>query len=113
MRLESKRYLYDVLQAAKKLQQFSSGKAFTDCTADALLRSAIERQLEIVGEALRRLSKEDPATAARVREHERIIAFRNILIHGYAEVDDHLVWDILQTKLPALLREVDALLREE
>lgn len=110
MRLETKKYLYDVLQAAKSLEQFSSGKSFIDYQADALLRSAIERQFEIVGEALRRLSKEDPASAARVHEHQRIIAFRNILIHGYAEVDDRLVWDILQTKLPTLLREVQALL---
>ena len=64
------------------------------------------------GEALRRLSKEDPTTAARVGEHERITAFRNILIHGYAEVDDRIVRDILQTKLPTLLHEVEALLKE-
>ena len=75
-----------------------------------MLRSAVERQFEIIGEALRRLSKEDTASAARVSEHQRIIAFRNILIHSYAEVDDLVVWDILQTKLPSLRREVEALL---
>ena len=110
MRLETKKYLYDVLQAAKSIERFSSGKSFINYQADALLRSAIERQFEIIGEALRRLSKEDPMSAALVHEHQRIIAFRNILIHGYAEVDDRLVWDILQTKLPRLLREVEALL---
>lgn len=45
-------------------------------------------------------------------EHRRIIAFRNILIHGYAEVDDRLVWDVVMTKLPILRREIESLLQE-
>jgi uncharacterized protein with HEPN domain len=58
------------------------------------------------------LSNEDAATAARISEYERIIAFRNILIHGYAEIDNRIVWDVLQTKLPKLLKEVEALLED-
>jgi uncharacterized protein with HEPN domain len=110
MRLESKKYLFDILQAARNLQRFSEDKTFSQYEADALLRSAIERQFEIIGEALRRLAKEDSVTAAKVAEHERIISFRNILIHGYAEIDDRIVWDILQSKLPTLLRDVESLL---
>ncbi len=112
MRLESKKYLYDVLQAGKNLRKFTEGKAFSDYKADAQLRSATERQFEIIGEALRRLSNEDSTVAARIREYGRIIAFRNILIHGYAEVDDRIVWDVLQTKLPTLMEDVEALLQE-
>ena len=70
----------------------------------------MERQFEIVGEALAQLAKLDPGLAARIAEHRRIIAFRNILIHGYTEVDDRLVWDIVEVKLPILRREIDALL---
>lgn len=110
MRLESKKYLFDILQAAKNLQRFSEGKSFPDYEANALLRSGVERQFEIIGEALRRLAKEDAATASRIAEYERIIFFRNILIHGYAEIDDRIVWDILQSKLLALLRDVESLL---
>ncbi len=73
---------------------------------------AIERNFEIIGEALGRLSQNDPGTASRVSEHERIIAFRNVLIHGYDLVDDELVWDTVKNKLPALLAEVEALLDE-
>lgn len=47
---------------------------------------------------------------ARVSEHQRIIAFRNILIHAYAEVDDRIVWDVIETKLPTLLQQVTHLL---
>jgi uncharacterized protein with HEPN domain len=48
----------------------------------------------------------------RISDHRRVIAFRNILIHGYASVDDRLVWDVVDTKLPVLRREVDSLLGE-
>ncbi|HEX5042980.1 MAG TPA: HepT-like ribonuclease domain-containing protein [Candidatus Polarisedimenticolaceae bacterium] len=113
MRLETKKLLFDILQAARNLEQFTSGRTFGDYEADPMLRAAVERQFEIVGEALRRLSKEDPAITARIPEHQRIIAFRNVLIHGYAEVDHRLVWDILQAKLPGLRQEVEKLLRTQ
>ncbi len=75
-----------------------------------MLRAAVERQCEILGEALARLAKTDPATAAQVGEYRRIIAFRNILIHGYAEVDHRIVWEVATVKVPALAAEVRALL---
>lgn len=81
-----------------------------DYLRDSMLRAAVEREFEIIGEALARLSRFDAALAAQISEHERIIAFRNILIHGYAEVDDRLVWDVVGSKLPVLRKEVDALL---
>jgi uncharacterized protein with HEPN domain len=55
----------------------------------------------------------DESLAAGISEYRRIIAFRNILIHGYAQVDDRLVWDVVETRLPALHREVAALLEKE
>jgi uncharacterized protein with HEPN domain len=110
MRLESKKYLYDVQQAARRIADFTRNKEFSDYAADAMVRAAVERQFEIIGEALRRLSKEDSRTVARIRESARIVAFRNILVHGYAEIDDRIVWDIVQSKLPALLQDVESLL---
>jgi uncharacterized protein with HEPN domain len=67
-----------------------------------LLRSAVERQFEIVGEALNRLSKEDPTAAERIPDLPHIVAFRNILIHGYAMVDDRIVWEVVTTQLDHL-----------
>jgi len=113
MRLEARKYLYDIRQAADLLAAFISGKAFTDYEADAMLRAAVERQFEIIGEALAQLAKLDEGLASRISEYRRIIAFRNILIHGYADVDDRLVWDIIETRLPALHRQVTALLEEQ
>ena len=74
-----------------------------------MLRAAVERQFEIIGEALRRLAKSDAATAARISEAERIVAFRNILAHGYADIDDQIVWSLVRSKLPGLLKEVESL----
>ena len=113
MRLDAKKYLYDIQQAAARIAQFTAGKGFDDYSSDAMLRAAVERQFEIIGEGLAQLVKLDPSIAARISEYRRIIAFRNILIHGYADVDDRLVWDILETRLPLLRREAEALLGEE
>jgi uncharacterized protein with HEPN domain len=110
MRLESKKYLYDIARAAGSAMGFVAGKSFSDYTSDLALRSAVERQLEIVGEALAQLARTDVATASRISEHQRIIAFRNILIHGYAEIDHRIVWNVLQLKLPIVGREAQALL---
>lgn len=57
-----------------------------------------------------RLAKLDQPLLERISEYRRIIAFRNILIHGYADVEDRLVWDVVETMLPVLRREVDSLL---
>jgi uncharacterized protein with HEPN domain len=70
----------------------------------------VERQFEIVGEALNQLSRTAPDLAAQVPDSARIIAFRNILIHGYAIVDDEIVWRATQENLPALRAALDALL---
>lgn len=92
------------------LAQFTAGKSFADYDADAMLRAAVEREFEIIGEALGQLARLDAELAAGISEHRAIVAFRNILIHGYAEVDDRLVWDVVETRLPVLIHEIDALL---
>ena len=111
MRRESKKFLFDIQQAAGRIADFVKHKNFSDYEKDPMLRAAVERQFEIVGEALRRLLTEDSATAARISEHARIIAFRNILVHGYSDIDDRIVWGIVESHLPRLLKEVDSLLK--
>ena len=80
--------------------------------ANPLIRSAVERQFEIIGEALNRLSKEAPDLARRVPDLRKIVGFRNVLIHGYAVIDDGRVWEIVTTLLPPLRAAVTALLTE-
>ena len=113
MRLETKKYLYDIDRAVALLIQFTANKTFADYRQDAMLRAAVERELGIIGEAVTRLARLEKTVVARISEYQRIIAFRNILIHSYADVDDRLVWDLLETKIPTLARDIDSLLKED
>jgi uncharacterized protein with HEPN domain len=109
---DPRKYLWDALVAADLLFTFSDGRSFQTYQSDAMLRSAVERQFEIIGEALNQLRKADAVLAAAVPDLSRIVAFRNILIHGYAVVDDALVWQILTERLPDLAKIIRRLLEE-
>lgn len=113
MQREAKKYLWDIRRAISLVQEFIDGRTFADYQSNAMLRAAVEREFEIVGEAMTRLAKLDPALASLISDHEQIIAFRNVLIHGYAHVNDRAVWFVIETDLPTLAREVDALMEEE
>lgn len=78
MPLDAKAYLADMTAAANQVAAFTSGKTYADYLSNDLLRSAVERQFEILGEALRKLSELDPDMAAKIPEYRRIIAFRNV-----------------------------------
>lgn len=110
MRPEAEKYLYDIARAVDLLSQFTAGKTFGQYAADPMLRSAVERQFEIIGEALNKLVRLDPDLASRITDYRRIIAFRNILVHGYADVDDRIVWGVLTSHLAQLRVEVGYLL---
>ncbi|HUX27909.1 MAG TPA: DUF86 domain-containing protein [Terracidiphilus sp.] len=113
MRLEARKYLYDIQEASGLAAQFAAGKDFAGYQRDPMLRLAIERAFAIIGEALAQLARVDAALAARITDFRSIVAFRNILVHAYAQVDDRIVWDIVQSKLPILIREVATLMDEE
>jgi uncharacterized protein with HEPN domain len=110
MRLEVLKYLFDIERAALLLQSFIAGKSREQYGADPLLQSAVERQFEIIGEAVAQLAKIDASVAERIPDFRRLIAFRNILIHGYADVDHDIVWNLSQTRLPELLRVIQPML---
>jgi uncharacterized protein with HEPN domain len=110
MRLEARKYFFDIQQAADRIARFCEGKSFDDYRGDELLRSAVERQFEIMGEALSQLARENPELAERIKDYRKIIAFRNILIHAYATVDDRIVWGVVEGNLPALRASLKELL---
>ena len=66
--------------------------------------------MEIIGEAINQLSRIDAEIAERISDYRRIIALRNVLIHGYAQVDSRILWDVLQINLAVLQRETQTLL---
>lgn len=107
---DAAKYLWDARRAAEKIARFTAARTFDDYVSDELLRSGVERQFEIVGEALSGLRRVDPALASQVPDLARIVAFRNVLIHGYATVDDRLVWGVVEDGLPTLLTTLTLLL---
>jgi uncharacterized protein with HEPN domain len=110
MQLEAKKCLEEARQAAELILQFTAGKSFEQYDGEALLQSAVERQFEIIGEALNRLSRLDRAIVDSLPDTPRIIAFRNILVHGYDIIDNHVVWDVIQYNLVSLHNRVTSLL---
>ena len=80
--------------------------------ANDLCQSAVERQLEIAGDALGQLRKLDPALFKRIPQGHKVVAFRNVLAHGYASLDHDEVYKVAITDAPALLRAVEELLAE-
>ena len=113
MRPESLKYLEDMRQAALSILEFTAGRTEADYETDKFLRSAVDRQFEIIGEALNRTAKLDAATAFKITGYRRIIDFRNVLIHGYDIIEHGAVWGAVTDHLPLLLREVEALLRTD
>ena len=108
----AKKLLFDVLASGRSIRQWCSGRNFSDYEQDRQFRRAVEREFEIIGEALGRLSLVDAAVAARIGELHRIIGFRNRIIHGYDAIDDAAVWGVAESHLPLLVTQVEALLAE-
>jgi uncharacterized protein with HEPN domain len=107
-----KALLFDMQQAAIGIGLFVDGKTVVDLKSDLMLRLAVERQFEIIGEAMSRLRKLSPDTVARISGYRGIIRFRNVLSHGYDVVNSDTTWQIVQNKLPVPRAEVERLLNE-
>ncbi|MEA2736237.1 MAG: hypothetical protein QOE14_2688 [Humisphaera sp.] len=104
--------LFDAQHAVLGIEMFVAGKTRDDFENDLMLRLAVERQFEIIGEALGRLRNVEPALLDKISEHQGIVSFRNALIHGYDKIDNNITWRIIQEKLPVLHKELHDLLKQ-
>jgi uncharacterized protein with HEPN domain len=93
------------------IENFVKGKDLGDYVADPMMCSAVERQFEIIGEALNQALRLDPKVTQKISRTGRIITFHNRLIHGYASISDEVVWGVIEANLSVLHREVDAMLK--
>jgi uncharacterized protein with HEPN domain len=109
---ETLKSLLDVLHHGLGIQQMVEGRSLDEFRSDRMLRLAVERSFEIIGEAVNRLRKADPDLAASISEYRDIISFRNVLIHGYDAIDDAITWRIIEKKLPVLIGAVRALMHD-
>jgi uncharacterized protein with HEPN domain len=110
MHADASALLWDAREALRRAQRFTHGKTFDDYLAEEMLRAAVERQFEILGEALAQLRRVDGATAARVRALPQAVGLRNVLVHGYASVDHRIVWGVVEAQLAGLSADLDSLI---
>jgi uncharacterized protein with HEPN domain len=101
--------LEDAKDACFRIGEFIDGISFDEFQNSDLLRSALERKLEIVGEALGQAAKEDESSVEAIPEIPRIVSLRNRLIHGYDAADPELVWDVVQTKIVPLRQRLETI----
>jgi uncharacterized protein with HEPN domain len=106
MRHDPAKLREDIVRVVEEIEIFCQGKNFDDFREDRGLQLIVERELEIVGEALVRLRRDHRDLADRVPDINRIIGLRNILAHGYDILEHEILWDIVQNKIPALKRDI-------
>jgi uncharacterized protein with HEPN domain len=113
MRRDRLKLLADIAEAADSIQDYTRHMTEDDYLANKAIRRAVEREFEIIGEALRRISLSHPDLAARFPQARDIVGFRNALAHGYDSVQDRRVWSTLTSDIPSLRAIVRRLAEEE
>lgn len=112
MKREVKKHLFDIQTAIDSIFEYlGKKKDFAEYQENKLLRRGIEREIEIIGEAMNRILKLEPDI--RIEHARQIVDTRNFIIHAYDKVDDIVMWGIISIHIPNLKREVEAMLKEE
>jgi uncharacterized protein with HEPN domain len=101
-----------MLSSCEFLLEFTANKTVDDYINERGFRSALERELQIIGEALIQLEKVAPTLAGQIPEYQNIIGFRHVLVHGYDSLDPMTVWNVVETKLEELAQKIQVLLGE-
>jgi len=110
MKHEVRKFLYDIKESIESIENYLDGKRdFNIYITDKMLRRAVEREFEIIGEAMSRIEKID--TKIEISSKKQIINMRNRVIHGYDKIDNEIIWGTIVRHLPNLKREVEFLLR--
>lgn len=107
---ESNALIWDALQFARNTQIAIADADLNAFMADGPTTWATERQVSLLGEALRKLREVDPTLAAQIPDLHRIVGMRNVLVHGYVTVDHEIVWIAVTTLVPKLVTHLESLL---
>lgn len=109
MQLEIKKLLYDINESIQSIEAYlGESRDFNDYTSNKMLRRAIEREFEIIGEAMNKIDKINDSLP--ISNKKQIIGMRNRVIHGYDKIDDGIVWGTIVKYLPILKTEITKLL---
>ena len=109
MKLEIKKFLYDIKESIESIESYLGEKRdFNIYNANKMLRRAVEREFEIIGEAMNRIEKID--SSINISSKKQIVSMRNRVIHGYDKIDNEIVWGTIVRHLPKLKEEIEQLL---
>ena len=105
-----KKYLFDIKESIDSIENYLGDKRdFKVYMSDKMLRRAVEREFEIIGEAMNKIDKID--SEINIMSKRQIINMRNRVIHGYDKIDDEIIWGIIVRHLPILKKEVNNLMK--
>ena len=106
---EIKKYLFDIHESIESIEKYlGENRDFNVYMTDKMLRRAVEREFEIIGEALSRIEKLD--ATIKISSKRQIISMRNRVIHGYDKIDNEIIWGTIIRHLPTLKLEAVSLL---
>lgn len=110
MEIEIKKFLFDIHESIASIEQYLGDKRdFNVYMTNKMLRRAVEREFEIIGEAMNRIEKLDPTI--NISSKRQIISMRNRVIHGYDKIDNEIIWGTIVRHLPNLKIEINLLLK--
>lgn len=110
MELEVKKFLFDILESINSIESFlGETREFKIYMKNKMLRRTVEREFEIIGEAMSRIGKINPEII--ISSKRQIISMRNRVIHGYDKIDNEIVWGTIVRHLPGLKQEIEDLLK--
>lgn len=110
---EVNKYLDDILLSINRIENFIGiKKDFNIYQSNEMLKSSVERQIEIIGEAMNQILKNNPDLEDQITNARKVVNARNRLIHGYDDIDDGTIWSIIINHLPLLKTEVEKLLND-
>lgn len=112
MQPEIEKYLWDIDEACRAILNLAERTSLDEFRVTRWLRSSIEREFIIIGEALRNAIAVDQTFADCITDSRLIIDFRNVVVHGYSSVNPDFVWGFIEADLPLLVREVQQYLKE-
>ncbi len=104
-------YLKDILDAIRKIENYTKAISFDDFVENELITDGVVRNLEVIGEAVKNIPEDVKDKKPEV-EWEKIAGLRDILIHDYFGIDEDIVWDTVKNKLPELKEKINELLSE-
>lgn len=110
---ETRQRLLDAMRSCQAIGRYTAGLDLAAYQRDDMVRDAVERRLGVIGEALQRAQLVEPTLGNLVPELRQVVGLRNRVVHGYDAIDDEIIWDVIEIKLPQLQIRLAALLEDD